>query len=210
MTRSDEKTALPDKRAGEIAAISRQRLRYWEKTDLITPDVERVISPRNVVRLYSLPRVVELVVASELRRQGVSLQHIRRIIEHLRERGYKAPLREVRFALSGDRVMFQHVDGSWEDSRRPFQGVMWQVIDLDEIRTRIRSRLSRSSSDAGVVEKRRKVQASKPVFRGTRVPVEAVEGYVKAGKSVREILEAFPSLTEDDIEAARARLTSVA
>ena len=210
MTPRDEKTALLDKRAAEIAAISRQRLRYWEKTDLITPDVARVISPRNVVRLYSLARVVELVVASELRRQGVSLQHIRRIIEHLREQGYEAPLREVRFALSGDRVMFQHTDGSWEDSRQPFQGVMWQVIDLEEIRARIRSRLSRSSSDAGVIEKRRKVQASKPVFRGTRVPVEAVEGYLKAGKSVREIMEAFPSLTEEDIEAARAQLTSVA
>lgn len=78
MTLADERTALPDKRVGEIAAASRQRLRYWEKTDLITPDVERVISPRHVVRLYSLPRVVELVV-SELRRQGLSLQHIRRI-----------------------------------------------------------------------------------------------------------------------------------
>ena len=210
MTLSDEKTALADSRAAEIAAISRQRLRYWGKTDLVTPDVERVISPRNVVRLYSLSRVVELVVASELRRQGVSLQHIRRIIEHLRAQGYGAPLREVRFALSGDRVMFQHVDGSWEDSRQPFQGVMWQAIDLEEIRARIRGRLTRSSSDVGVIEKRRKVQASKPVFRGTRVPVEVVEGYLKAGKSVREIMDAFPSLTEEDIEAARAQLTSVA
>jgi uncharacterized protein (DUF433 family) len=210
VTLADERTAVSDKRAVEIAAISLQRLRYWEKTDLIIPDVERVISPRNVVRLYSLPRVVELVVASELRRQGVSLQHIRRIIAHLREQGCEAPLREVRFALSGDRVMFQHTDGSWEDSRQPFQGVMWQVIDLDEIRARIRGRLARSGSDAGVIEKRRKVQASKPVFRGTRVPVEAVEGYLKAGKSVREIIEAFPSLTEEDIGAARAQLTSVA
>jgi uncharacterized protein (DUF433 family) len=210
VTLTDERTSLPDKRAAEIAAISRQRLRYWEKTDLIIPDVERVISPRNVVRLYSLPRVAELVVASELRRQGVSLQHIRRIITHLREQGYEAPLREVRFALSGDRVLFQHTDGSWEDSRQPFQGVMWQVIDLEEIRARIRRRLSRSSSDAGVIETRRKVQASKPVFRGTRVPVEAVEGYLKAGKGIGEIMEAFPSLTEEDIEATRAQLTSVA
>ncbi|MEA3510238.1 MAG: hypothetical protein U9R51_02265, partial [Actinomycetota bacterium] len=52
---------VPDGQAAEIAAISRQRLRYWEKTDLIKPDVEREISPRNVVRLYSLPRLVELV-----------------------------------------------------------------------------------------------------------------------------------------------------
>ena len=163
-----------------------------------------------MVRLYSLPRVVELVVASEPRRQGIPLQHIRRIIDHLRAQGYEAPLRQVRFALSGDRVMFQHSDGSWEDSRQPFQGVMWQVIDLEEIRARIRGRLARSGSDAGVIEKRRKVQASKPVFRGTRIPVEAVEGYLKAGKSVQEIMEAFPSLTEEDIEAARAQPTSVA
>ena len=210
MTYTDERTAVPDKRAAEIAALSRQRLRYWEKTDLISPDVERKISPRNVVRLYSLPRVVELVVASELRKQGVSLQHIRRIIEHLRQQGYESPLREVRFALSDDRVVFQHTDGSWEDSRRPFQGVMWQVIDLEEIRTRVQGRLRRSSRDTGVIEKRRKVQASKPVFRGTRVPVEAVEGYLKAGKSTQEIMEAFPSLNEEDVEAAEAQLTSVA
>ena len=150
------------------------------------------------------------MVASELRKQGVSLQHIRRIVGHLRQQGYESPLREVRFARSGDRVVFQHTDGSWEASRRPFQGVMWQVIDLEEIRTRVQGRLRRSSRDAGVIEKRRKVQASRPVFRGTRVPVEAVERYLKAAKSTQEIIEAFPSLTEEDIEAAEAQFTSVA
>jgi uncharacterized protein (DUF433 family) len=33
---------------------------------------------------------------------------------------------------------------------------------------------------------------------------------LRAGKSTEAILEAFPSLTEEDIEAARAQLTSVA
>ncbi len=210
MMTTDMTTAVSDVQAARVAAISRQRLRYWEKTDLIAPDVERRISPRNVVRLYSLPRLVELVVASELRRQGVSLQHIRWIIEHLRGQGYEAPLRELRFALSGDRVVFQHPDGSWEDSREPFQGVLSQVIDLEEIRMRVQGRLKRSSGDAGLIEKRRKVQASKPVFKGTRVPVEVVAEYLKAGKSHDEILEAFPSLTAKDIEAAEAQLTSVA
>ncbi|MBA3362462.1 MAG: hypothetical protein H0T94_13570 [Acidimicrobiia bacterium] len=65
MTASDMFTAISDGRAAHVAAISPQRLRYWEKTGLVTPDVEREISPRNVVRLYSLPRVVELVAASE-------------------------------------------------------------------------------------------------------------------------------------------------
>jgi uncharacterized protein (DUF433 family) len=131
-------------------------------------------------------------------------------MNYLREQGYDAPLRQVRFALSGSRVYFQHGDGSWEESRHPYQGVMWQVIDLDEIRTRVRERLRRSGDDQGVIEKRRKVQASKAVFRGTRVPVEAVQQYLKAGKSHREIIESFPSLTEEDIQAAEAQLTSVA
>ncbi|NIA26295.1 MAG: DUF433 domain-containing protein [Gammaproteobacteria bacterium] len=210
MSHSDDDMMVPDKRAAGIAGISRQRLRYWEKTDLIKPDIEREISSRNVVRLYSLSRLVELVVASELRHQGVSLQHIRRIIDYLRQRGYASPLREVRFALSGERVLFQHGDGTWEDSRRPFQGVMWQVIDLQAIRSRVQGRLRRSAAHAGVVEKRRKVQASKLVFRGTRVPVEAVRRYLDAGKTTQEILDAFPSLTEDDIQATKASSSSVA
>lgn len=60
-------------------------------------------------------------------------------------------------------------------------------------------------------EKRRKVQASKPVFRGTRVPVAAVRRYLQAGKTIQEILDAFPSLTEEDITAAaEASSSSVA
>ena len=210
MTAIDHRTAVSDVKAAEIAAISRQRLRYWEKTGLVRPDVERALSERNTVRLYSLDRLIELVVASELRHYGVSLQHIRRIIDHLRSQGYAAPLRQLRFAVSDNHVIFQHSDGGWEDSRRPFQGVMWQVIDLDEIGSRVRGRLRRSSDDAGRIEKRRKVQASKPVFRGTRVPVEAVVDYIKAGKTTDEILEAFPSLTEADITSATEHAASVA
>ncbi|HDK44797.1 MAG TPA: DUF433 domain-containing protein [Actinobacteria bacterium] len=87
---------------------------------------------------------------------------------------------------------------------------MWQVIDLQAIRSRVQGRLRRSAAHAGVVEKRRKVQASKPVFRGTRVPVEAVRRYLKAGKTTQEILDAFPSLTEDDIQATEVSSSSVA
>lgn len=62
----DDDMMVPDKRAAEIAAISRQRLRYWVKTDLIMPGIEPEISPRNAVRLYSLQRLVELVAPSRV------------------------------------------------------------------------------------------------------------------------------------------------
>jgi uncharacterized protein (DUF433 family) len=107
-------------------------------------------------------------------------------------------------------VLFQHDDGSWEDSRRPFQGVIRQVIDLQAIRSQARGRQQRSETHVGVVEKRRKVQAFKPVFRGTRVPVETVKDYLEAEKSTSEILDSFPSLTEEDIKAAETSSSTVA
>jgi uncharacterized protein (DUF433 family) len=41
----------------------------------------------------------------------------------------------------------------------------------------------------------------KPVVRGTRVLVANVVGAVAAGETVSEILQDYPSLTEEDIRA---------
>ena len=51
--------------------------------------------------------------------------------------------------------------------------------------------------------RRRGVLGSKAVFAGTRVPVAAVEAYLERGLPDERILEAFPELTREDVEAAR-------
>lgn len=205
-----ERAMIPARRAAEIAGISRQRLWYWEDTKLIEPSVHRKLSSRNVVRLYTLDRLLELVVAATLvNSPGISLQHLRQILSYLREKGgYEAPLRELRFALQGREVFFQHPDGSWEGSRRPSQLVARQLIDLDEIRDVIQSRLRRAPQDKGKFERRRKVLASKPVFAGTRVPFTAVASFIEAGATDEEILEAFPNLDRQDVGAARERVAA--
>ena len=58
---------IPSRQAAGIAAISRQRLRYWEDTKLIEPTVSRKLSTRNVVRLYSLDRLLKLRCGSNTR-----------------------------------------------------------------------------------------------------------------------------------------------
>lgn len=42
----------------------------------------------------------------------------------------------------------------------------------------------------------------KPTFKGTRIMVYLVLEMLKAGVSIKEILEAYPSLTEEHIKAA--------
>ena len=50
-------------------------------------------------------------------------------------------------------------------------------------------------SDAAVLR-------GKPCFRGTRIPVALIFGYLGAGSTVEQTIEEFPDLTPDDIAAA--------
>lgn len=40
-----------------------------------------------------------------------------------------------------------------------------------------------------------------PVFAGTRVPVQTLIDYLKAGQSIDEFLQGFPTVTKDQVIA---------
>ena len=47
-----------------------------------------------------------------------------------------------------------------------------------------------------------KIMVGKPVIKGTRIPVDAIIKRLAEGMSIKEILEEYPNLTEEDIRAA--------
>jgi DNA-binding transcriptional MerR regulator len=97
-----EVLAFPDTQARQLAGVSMRRLRYWEQVGLVVPSIKRRISEHNTVRLYGYQDLLALLVVSALRTErDMSLQKIRRIVKHLRSRGYQAPLRELKFATVG-------------------------------------------------------------------------------------------------------------
>jgi uncharacterized protein (DUF433 family) len=195
--------AMPDTRAARLAGVSLRRLRYWEAKGVLEPSTVRPISQRKTVRLYDQPTLLELLVVAEMRRTH-SLQQIRAVVGHLRERGYR--IREIRFATAGGPagpVHFQMPDGSWEHKSHPGQIVLWEVLDLRPLRARVQGAFTRSTTDQGKVVRRRGRLGSKPVLAGTRVPVAAVRAYLDRGATTREILAAYPDLTEADIDAVR-------
>lgn len=49
-----------------------------------------------------------------------------------------------------------------------------------------------------------RVMAGKPVIKGTRIPVELVLRMLSQGISAEEILEEYPHLSKEDIQAALA------
>ena len=203
----EEVLAFPDTQARRLAGVSMRRLRYWEEVGLVVPSIKRRLSEHNTVRLYSYQDLLALLVVSALRTErNMSLQKIRRVVTHLRSRGYQAPLRELKFATVGREIYFQHPDGKWEGDLRPDQIVIFEVILLDPLRLRIDKAAARPAEEAGRVEKRRGVHASAPVFAGTRIRVATVQRYLQQGYETEAILEAFPDLSVADVEEARRQL----
>jgi uncharacterized protein (DUF433 family) len=47
-----------------------------------------------------------------------------------------------------------------------------------------------------------RVMLGKPVIRGTRIPVELIVRKLREGASDADLLDAYPRLTRDDIDAA--------
>lgn len=206
---TSEAFAVPAKRAAAIAKISMRQLDYWAETRLVEPSIRRRLSERNHVRLYTFRDMLELLVVAQLVNRGVTLQHVRRVVAQLRDRGYDAPLRELHYATAGDELYFRLPDGSWEGGRRPRQQVIEQVIKLAPLTQRIKTGArKRPPSDVGRVERRRGSLGSKPVFAGTRIPVMTVQRFLARGANPKEVLEAFPDLYLADIEVARTTHTS--
>jgi uncharacterized protein (DUF433 family) len=52
------------------------------------------------------------------------------------------------------------------------------------------------------------ILGGKPVIRGMRVPVSLIVGFIEAGDSIDDILDAYPGLTPEDIEAALSFVAS--
>lgn len=200
----DGLVAFPEAAARRLAGVTLRQLRYWSQTGLVRPSIEKRFGPRTDARLYGFDDVLALLIAAQLRKQ-FSLQHIRKVVDYLRGSGYARPLVELRFAVAGTEVYFQHGDGTWEGERRHGQVVLSHVVALEPLRQQIRQSASapRRQELRGTVERRRKVLGSKPVFRGTRTPVEALFPYVERGFTTAQILEAFPNLSQADVRLAR-------
>jgi uncharacterized protein (DUF433 family) len=48
------------------------------------------------------------------------------------------------------------------------------------------------------------VLGGKPVIRGMRVPVSLIVDFIENGDTIEDVLDAYPALTREDIEAALA------
>jgi uncharacterized protein (DUF433 family) len=203
-------------RAAELTGLSERQLDYWRKTELLEPSTSERLSAYRSVHLYDFADMLELATIAELHVHEVPTRRIRTIVYRMRAQGYDRPLTQIKYGVV-DRparkngkarkrkllVVLTFADGSTEGDDLPGQLVFGGTIDVQGIRARLARSTQREEDEIGRVEKRRGAMGSKELFAGTRIPVAAVHRYLADGASIAEILEAFPALRTEDVEAVR-------
>ena len=187
-------------RVRALAGISQRQLRYWAK-DLARPVIDRTITAQHGVRLYDFDGVLTVLILAKLKRRSFSLQYLRQVVAYVATEGLD--FAQLRFAVVGSKLHFQRPDGQWQDAHSS-QLVADVVLPLEPLRAKVRAATQRDPQSVGHFERRRGAMGSKELIAGTRVPVAAVRRYLDRGVPVAEVLEAFPSLQLQDVEAVRA------
>lgn len=191
-------------RASTIAGLSLRQVDYWAATGLVSPAMDERTPGGRRVRLYGFQETLELLIISRLvEHESISLQHVRRVIDYVRERGFERPLREVQWAVVGSEI-YVRLDEEWIGDKLPDQTVLPNVLKIEPLRTRIAEGVRRRRDAAGNIERRRAVHGGQPVLSDTRVPVATVQKYIARGYSDEAILTAFPDLNRADLSAVRA------
>lgn len=114
---------------------------HWAKTGLCPPSIQDAHGPGSE-RRYSFRDLVALKAAAELRRAGVSAQALRKVIDHLRARGYEQPLAEVYLVSDGRDVFERHGDELVSVLRRPGQSAFTWILDLGRVVEELRAALA--------------------------------------------------------------------
>jgi uncharacterized protein (DUF433 family) len=197
---TDNVVVFTEAKVRALAGVSQRQLRYWAR-DLALPAVDRQITEHRGVRLYDYDGVLTVMVLAELKSRGKSLQYLRQVARLIEKESLRFP--ELVFATSGSRVHFQRPTGEWQDAERN-QTIDAEVVPLSKLREKVDRSLERDPRTVGKIERRRGAMGSKELMAGTRVPVATVRRYLDRGIPVAEVLEAFPMLEPEDVEAVQA------
>ncbi len=55
--------------------------------------------------------------------------------------------------------------------------------------------------DSSIISASPEIMGGTPVFAGTRVPVQTLFDYLKAGESINDFLDGFPTVTREQVIA---------
>lgn len=205
-SRGDIVAFFSAEQALELARITDDQLRYWDRTGFFT-------SPRfkenvgSFSRIYTFRDVVGLRTVGDLRRRGVPWKELRELGRWFANR-YAEPWSSLSFYISGGRLYFRDpATGQLVSATKPTgQIAHGKLVDVERVAASVRrafdSMKRRKRTEVGKVHRERYVADSQFVVAGTRIPTALIREYVEDGFTPERIAGLFPGLTVKDVNAA--------
>ncbi len=197
-------TAFTEEQAQRLTGLSQRQLRHWDRTGFFTPSLAYEDRSQPLSRLYTFRDLVSLKVLNALRNDSsVPLSHLREVKSKLAHLGEDIWAKTTLYVLN-KRVIVDNPETKAREEVVSGQGVLQiplKVVTGDMKRAVEESR-QRSPSKVGQVERARNVARNQPVVAGTRIPVRAIKAFSRAGYTVEQILEQYPTLSAADVQAA--------
>lgn len=186
-----------------LTGLTKSQLQYWDKLGFFPPQYASENRRSPYSRVYSFRDVVGLRTLSLLRNEHkISFQKVRKFAEQLANYDTSLWAESQVYVLMGE----FYVGPPSGEFAANVEGQLAPVIFLrsviGEIRRGMDELRQRGPAQIGKISKNRFVARNAATIEGTRIPVATIKRYSKAGFSVSEILDEYPSLTEDDIRAA--------
>lgn len=196
--------AFSEEQVQRVTGLSKNRLRYWAKTDFFKPAYVEDDQRLAFSRFYSFKDVVALRTLEMLRvKNGVPLQHLRKVaqsLSHLKDDLWTNTVLYV----ANRKVVFKE-----PETGKPREVVSGQYVIkyplrklVDETRSNIEQIRARSQAEVGKIARIRGVARNAAVIAGTRISVDSVRRLREDGFSIANIIKEYPDLTTTDVKAA--------
>ena len=203
MSRNTIVAAFSEDHVERLTGLTKGQLKSWDRAGFFAPHYAYGDRHAPYSRVYSFQDVVGLrTIAVLMKEYRVSLQQLRKVAQELIRRGY-AHWADVKLYVVKRQVHFRkpksdEVEGVWDG-----QLAMIPVIDvINDVETRVQELKKRDASQVGHIEQHKHVVRNSMVVAGTRIPTAAIRRFREAGYSIQEIVEQYPSLSEEDVQAA--------
>lgn len=197
--------ALDSDRVSRLTGIPKSTLTHWEKRGVFQASYVDPNPRTPFRRIYSFRDVVSLRALAQIRRDAkVSFAEVLEASRYLSQ-FYESPWSELRFGLVGGKLVFR------DPESKKWMGVSGQhVLELnvqgipEEIERGIPDVLKREPTQRGVIARNRYIYHNQPVIAGTRIPTSSIWAFHRAGFSDQQIIDEYPHLTTEDVQAAIA------
>lgn len=110
---------------------------------------------------------------------------------------------QMHLSPKGKKEVYRQIVGLAIEAMPPvieFPGAL--KLDLRDTLANVQHKLEELARIKSQVEENPEIRGGEPVFRGTRIPVYMIADFLLAGIPTEELLEDYPSLTEESLEIA--------